>query len=135
MFHNGVYQMGRYLCVVLGGGIGSLTRYLLGKAIVQRFPQSPFATGTFVINVTGSFLIGLLVTVLVERMRLPVEWHLVLVVGFLGGYTTFSSFEYDAYLATRGGHAWIALLYLVASVVAGYGAVWMGVLVAGKKGV
>lgn len=127
--------MGRYLCVLLGGGVGSLTRYLLGKAIVQRFPQSNFATGTFLINVTGSFLIGLLATLLLERFRLPVEWHLVLVVGFLGGYTTFSSFEYDAYLATRGGHPWVGLLYLVGSVVAGYGAVWLGVLLAGKRGV
>lgn len=127
--------MVRCLCVLLGGGVGSLTRYLLGKAIVQRFPQSSFPAGTFVINVTGSLLIGLLATLLVERLRLPVEWHLVLVVGFLGGYTTFSSFEYDAYLATRGGHPWVALLYLAGSVVTGYVAVWFGVLLAGKRGV
>jgi CrcB protein len=127
--------MGRYLCVLLGGGVGSLTRYLLGRAIVQRFPQSYFAASTFLINVTGSFLIGLLATVLLERLRLPVEWYLVVVVGFLGGYTTFSSFEYDAYLSTRAGHPGVALLYLVSSVVAGYGAVWLGVLLAGKRGV
>jgi fluoride exporter len=126
--------MGKYLCVLAGGGVGSLTRYLLGRAIVQRFPGSPFAVGTFIINVTGSLLIGFLMTLVVERLRLAHEWQLVLVVGFLGGYTTFSSFEYDAYLATRGGHAWAALLYLVSSVVLGYGAVWLGVALAGKRG-
>ncbi|HEX4772198.1 MAG TPA: CrcB family protein [Bryobacteraceae bacterium] len=56
---------------------------------MQRFPASPFAAGTFVINVSGSFLIGLLMTLLVERLRLGHAWQSVLVVGFLGGYATF----------------------------------------------
>jgi fluoride exporter len=125
--------VGRYLCVLLGGGFGTLARYLLGRAIVQRFPNSQFAIGTFLINVSGSFLIGLLMTLLVERFRLSHYWQLAMVVGFLGGYTTFSSFEYDGYLATRGGHHVTAVLYLVSSVVLGYAAVWLGVLIAGKR--
>jgi CrcB protein len=124
--------MARYLCVVAGGGAGSLTRYLLGRAIVQRFPNANFAVGTFVINVTGSFLIGLLMGLLVERFRLSHFWQLTAVVGFLGGYTTFSSFEYDAYLAARSGHQLTALLYLASSVVGGYGAVWLGSWIAAK---
>ena len=125
--------MGRYFCVLTGGAFGSLTRYVVGRAIAQRFPNSTFALGTFVINVTGSFFIGLLMTLLVERFRLPHFWQLTLVVGFLGGYTTFSSFEYDGYLASRGGHHWITVVYLAGSVVCGYGAVWLGVLTAGKR--
>lgn len=125
--------MGRYLCVLGGGAVGSLTRYLLGRAFAQRFPDSPFVIGTFVINVTGSFLIGLAMTLIVERFRLPHFWQLTLVVGFLGGYTTFSSFEYDAYLATRSGHHLLMLAYLIGSVVLGYGAVWLGVVVAGRR--
>jgi fluoride exporter len=125
--------VGRYLCVLAGGGCGSLARYLLGRAIVQRFPGAQFALGTFFINVSGSFLIGLLMTLIVERFRLPHAWQLLLVVGFLGGYTTFSSFEYDAYLAARGGHHMTALLYLISSVVLGYAAVWLGVFAAGKR--
>jgi CrcB protein len=125
--------MGRYFCVLAGGAFGSLTRYLLGRAITQQFPNSQFALGTFVINVTGSFMIGLLMTLIVERYRLPHYWQLTLVVGLLGGYTTFSSFEYDAYLTTRGGHHWITLAYLVGSVVFGYAAVWLGVLTAGRR--
>jgi CrcB protein len=111
---------------MLGGGVGSLTRYLVGRAIVQRFPNANFAIGTFFINVSGSFLIGLLMGILVERLRLPHYWQLTIVVGFLGGYTTFSSFEYDALLDARAGNHLTAICYLAGSVVLGYGAVWLG---------
>ena len=122
-----------YLCVVLGGGMGSLTRYVIGRAIVQHYPAGFFAIGTFIINVTGSFFIGLLMALFVERLSLPQIWRLLLVTGFLGGYTTFSSFEYEAYLATRGGQPLTALAYVCSSVVFGYGAVWLGALLAGKR--
>jgi CrcB protein len=126
--------MGRYLCVLAGGGLGSLTRYLLGRAIVQRFPNRPFYLGTFFINVSGSFLIGLLMTLLVERWKLPSPYlQVLLVIGFLGGYTTFSSFEYDAYLSSRAGNHMSALLYLTGSVVVGYGAVCLGAWLGTKK--
>ena len=118
--------MNRYLCVLVGGGVGSLTRYLVGRAFAQRFPNLNFGLGTLFVNVTGSFLIGILMTLLVERFRLPHYWQLIGVVGFLGGYTTFSSFEYDGYLAARGGHHFTALAYLVGSVVLGYAGVWQG---------
>jgi fluoride exporter len=122
-----------YLCVFVGGGFGSLARYAVGRAIVQRIPSANFAWGTFTINVTGSFLIGLLAVLLVERLRLSHYWYLTLVVGFLGGYTTFSSFEYDALLAMRGGHSATAVLYLGASVTVGFGAVWLGSLLAAVR--
>lgn len=126
--------MGRYLCVLAGGGLGSLTRYLLGRAILQRFPNARFSVGTFAINVTGSFLIGLLMTLLMERWKVTSPYlQMLLVVGFLGGYTTFSSFEYDAYLSARGGHHLTAVLYLAGSVVLGYGAVCLGVWLAARK--
>jgi len=126
--------MVRYLCVFLGGGAGSLTRYLLGRAIVQRFPNAQFAVGTFVINVTGSFLIGLLMVLLMERWRMSSPYlQMLLVIGFLGGYTTFSSFEYDAYLSVRGGHQLIAFLYLTGSVVVGFGGVCLGAWLASRK--
>ena len=125
--------MDRYLCVLVGGGFGSLTRYLVGRAFIQRFPNANFGLGTFFVNVTGSFLIGVLMTLFVERLRLPHNWQLVGVVGFLGGYTTFSSFEYDGYLAVRGGHHWTALAYLVGSVVLGYAGVWLGAFLVTKR--
>jgi CrcB protein len=125
--------MSRYFCVFLGGGAGCLTRYLVGRAILQRFPSGYFAWSTFCINVTGSFLIGFLMTLLIERLKVPHFWQLLLVTGFLGGYTTFSSFEYDGYLAVRAGQPLIAMAYLAGSVIAGCGAVWLGVLIVGRR--
>src|SRR5947209_5014844 len=130
---GGLSPMVRYLCVLAGGAAGSLTRYLVGKLLLQGFPKIAFPLGTFLINVSGSFLIGVLMTLFVERFRMSHYWHLIGVVGFLGGYTTFSSFEYDGYLAARGGHVVLALFYLVSSVLCGYVAVWFGALLAAKR--
>ena len=118
-----------YLLVLLGGGVGSLTRYMAGAAIMRRFGVA-FPLGTLAVNVTGSFLIGLLMTVLTERLEWSPNWRLLLVTGFLGGYTTFSSFEYESFQAMRQGAAGIALLNLTGSVLAGYLAVWLGTALA-----
>lgn len=120
----------RCLCVLAGGSFGSLARYLLGKVISQRFPNAYFNWGTFLINVSGSFLIGLLAILITERLRLSHYWYLVAVVGFLGGYTTFSSFEFDGYLSARAGQHVAAVSYLAGSVIAGYAAVNLGAWVA-----
>jgi CrcB protein len=92
-----------------------------------------FPLGTLVINVTGAFLIGVLMTLLTERLHPHPHWRLFLVVGFLGGYTTFSSFEYEIYQAAQGGERWLSFLYMTASVVFGYLAVWLGVFVARSR--
>ena len=121
--------MTRYLLVLIGGGTGALARYAAASAIMTRFGGT-FPLGTWVINVTGSFLIGFLMTMLTERFQLDPAWRLLLVVGFLGGYTTFSSFEWETYTAVREGALWIGMLNVGASVMAGYGAVWLGALLA-----
>lgn len=82
--------------------------------------------GTMAVNVTGSFLIGVLMTLLTERFQANPAWRLLLVVGFLGGYTTFSSLEYETYRTVRDGGLWVGLLNAVASIVLGYLAVWFG---------
>jgi CrcB protein len=119
----------KYLLILFGGGAGSLVRYLAGTAIMTRFAPR-FPLGTMVINITGSFLIGLLMTLLTERFQPHENWRLALVVGFLGGYTTFSSFEWETYSAVRGGAFWIGLGNVVGSVVLGYAAVWLGAVLA-----
>ena len=118
-----------YLLIVAGGGLGSLARYLAGSAIMTRF-GSRFPLGTLAVNVTGSFLIGLLMTLLTERFQPHPNWRLLLVVGFLGGYTTFSSFEWETYATIREGGFWIGLANIVGSVAFGYAAVWLGAMMA-----
>ena len=80
----GDQELIRYLLVVIGGGTGALARYVAASAIMTRF-GGKFPLGTLVINVTGSFLIGFLMTMLTERFKLDPNWRLLLVVGFLGG--------------------------------------------------
>ncbi len=119
----------RYLVVLVGGGVGALARYIAASAIMSRF-GGKFPLGTLVINVTGSFLIGFLMTMLTERFHLDPVWRLLLVVGFLGGYTTFSSFEWETYTAVREGALWAGMLNVVSSIMLGYVAVWLGVILA-----
>src|SRR5690349_656291 len=118
----------KYLLIVLCGGAGSLARYLIGTAVAARM-GARFPWGTLFVNVTGSFLIGLILTVLTERAALHPNWRLALVVGFLGGYTTFSSFEWETYAAVRDGGFWIGAANVVGSVAFGYAAVWVGAIV------
>ena len=124
--------MERYLGVMLGGAVGSLARYAVGSAIMGRF-GGRFPFGTLFVNVSGSFLIGLLMSLLSERFTPHPYWRLVLVVGFLGGYTTFSSFEYETFRAVRDGGPWIGLLNIAGSVVLGYIAVWLGIILASTR--
>jgi len=119
----------RYLLVLAGGGTGALARYVAASAIMTRF-GGKFPLGTLAINVTGSFLIGFLMTMLTERFQLDPQWRLLLVVGFLGGYTTFSSFEWETYTSVRDGALWAGMLNIVSSVVLGYIAVWFGAMLA-----
>ncbi len=121
----------RYLLVVLGGGVGSLARYTAGMAIVERF-GSRFPIGTMAINVTGSFLIGLIMTLITERLPGDLNWRPLLVTGFLGGYTTFSSFEWETYTHIRHDGFWIGAANVVGSVTLGYGAVWLGAVLVRK---
>jgi CrcB protein len=119
----------KYLLILAGGGVGSLMRYLTATAIVAR-AGTRFPLATLAINVIGSFLIGILMTIFTERFARGTNWQPLLVIGFLGGYTTFSSFEWDAYSAVRGGSSWIAMSYIIASVGLGYVAVWLGAALA-----
>jgi len=117
------------LLIFLGGGAGSVLRYVAGTAIMGRY-GGRFPLGTVIINITGSFAIGLIMTMLSNRVHAHPYWRLLLVVGLLGGYTTFSSFEYETYYAVRTGEAVLGVLNVLGSVIAGYVAVWLGALMA-----
>jgi len=122
----------RYLVVLAGAGLGGLTRYTLGTWIMARSGVR-FPLGTFLINISGSFFIGLVMTLLTERLQPHPNWRLFLVVGVLGGYTTFSSFEYETLQAVRDGERWMGLLYVAGSVLLGYVAVWLGAALTARR--
>ena len=104
--------------IFLGGGIGSVGRYLL-SLVINRQLTTAFPTGTFVVNVTGCFLIGLLYRIAIRYSWLTAEWRLFLITGICGGYTTFSTFSYEAVGLIREGNYTYFLLYVVLSVVLG----------------
>src|SRR5580704_19213086 len=120
------------MMVILGGSTGSLLRYLVGTAIMARV-GGRFPLGTVIINITGSFVIGLLMTLFTERLDPQPNLRLLLVTGFLGGYTTFSSFEWETLGLVQDGSRWLGLLNVMGSVVFGYISVWLGALLAGKR--
>ena len=119
----------KYLLILVFGGLGSVARYVTGSAVAERL-GARFPWGTLVVNVSGSFAIGLLMTLLTERWHPHPNWRLALVVGFLGGYTTFSSFEWETFAAVREGGLWIGLANVIGSVTLGYAAVWIGSMLA-----
>jgi len=122
----------KYLVVLAGAGLGGLARYTLGTWIMAKY-GGRFPLGTFVINVSGAFLIGFLMTLLTGPLHPHPNWRLFLVVGVLGGYTTFSSFEYETLEGIRDGARWMSLLYAGGSVLFGYLAVWLGAALAARR--
>ena len=118
----------KYLMVGVGGCLGSILRFWLGSYIGSKM-GTRFPYGTFVVNITGSFLIGL-VFALFKTQWGPNLRYLV-AIGFIGGYTTFSSFEYETLRTVQDGQIGLGLLYVAASVVVGFVAVWGG-MIAGR---
>ena len=117
------------LIIALGGALGAVSRFLLGNG-VSRALGSALPYGTFVINIVGCFAMGLLMTIIVDREMIPAAWRLFLCVGFLGGFTTFSSFGYEALMLLTEGRLLAALAYVGGSVVLDLVAAAAGVLCA-----
>ena len=117
------------LIIGIGGFIGAVTRYEVAIWIGQRWGRS-FPLGTFIINVSGSFLIGLLMTLMAERFTENPQWRLLLVVGFLGAYTTFSTFEYETGALLTDGEWLYAGVNVIASVFVGFTALKLGEIIA-----
>jgi fluoride exporter len=121
--------MHKYVAVMAGAALGGVARYVIATAIMTRV-SGRFPWGTFAVNILGCFLIGLVSTILAERSSSPAAWSLFLVTGVLGGYTTFSAFGWETVQLTRQGEHLLALANILASVTAGYAAVWLGILIA-----
>ncbi|HLO00886.1 MAG TPA: fluoride efflux transporter CrcB [Pyrinomonadaceae bacterium] len=119
----------KYLAVAAGGAVGAMLRYYLTLSGLGRAAQ-PFPTATFVINVTGSFIIGFFLTLVTERIPINPHVRLAVAVGFVGAYTTFSTFEYETARLLEGRDFIYAFLYVVLSFAIGFGAVWAGMVLA-----
>ncbi|HMD02959.1 MAG TPA: fluoride efflux transporter CrcB [Candidatus Baltobacteraceae bacterium] len=118
------------LAVALGGALGSVLRLLVATVATQRFgPGFPY--GTFAINISGSFAIGLIAELALTRvLGFPVELRTFLTVGVLGGFTTFSSFSLESLNLIRDGAPFLALAYALGSVALGVSAAYCGVIAA-----
>lgn len=114
------------LLVAAGGAIGAVLRYLVGASLAARLgPDFPW--GTFFVNVTGSFLIGV-VLVLVEGGALTPGARLFLAVGILGGYTTFSTYSYETLQLVTNGEELKTFIYIFGQVFASFLGVYLGVV-------
>jgi CrcB protein len=116
------------VAVVAGAGIGGGLRYALGGWVAERWGAS-FPWGTFLVNITGAFLLGVVMTLSVERSLIPPAWRLFLGVGILGGYTTFSTLSYESIALMQRGLVMQGALNMFGSAMAGLVAVLAGVLV------
>jgi fluoride exporter len=124
-----VETLTKYLAVAGGGAAGAVLRYYLGGSALAR-AATPFPTATFVINVTGSFVIGFFLTLAGERVYVNPHVRLAVAVGFVGAYTTFSTFEYETARLVEGKDYLYAFLNVVLSLAVGFAAVWAGIVAA-----
>lgn len=113
------------LLVAFGGAIGSVARYMTGLAMTRWLGPS-FPWGTMTVNIAGSFAIGFLTELVARKFSAPMEMRLLLVVGFLGGFTTFSSFSLDTLALAERGAMLPAFAYVAASVVLSLAAAFGG---------
>jgi len=115
--------------VAIGGGIGSVTRYLTSVWAAGRF-GADFPYGTLIVNIIGCFLIGLFMVLATEKISLPNHWRLMIASGFLGGLTTFSSFGYETLKLVQDGALAPALQNVAANLISGLIATWLGIIAA-----
>jgi len=123
-----VVEAMEYIWVGVGGFVGANARYIVGRFAAHRFGDA-FPVATLIVNLTGSFAIGLLLTLLLDRWVAHPAWRLLLAVGFLGGYTTFSSYTYETLLLIEKGGWTRAVVYSAGSVLLGLGACAAGIAI------
>ena len=121
--------MQKYLLIAFGGALGSIARYWIGSTIAGRM-GTKFPYGTFVINITACMIIGFSLTFLAKRADLNPAWRFLVPVGFIGAYSTFSTYEWETFSTLRTGAFFLAAFYAVSSLVLGLAAVWGGSVIA-----
>lgn len=116
------------LLVAFGGGAGSVARYLCQKWLGENHPH-PFPWGTFVVNIVGCFLIGIIYAASEKTTFISPQVRLLFITGFCGGFTTFSTFAFENMTLLRSSDSVYFLIYTIASVVLGIAAVFSGVAI------
>jgi fluoride exporter len=119
----------RFLLIAAGGSLGALARY--GVAFwVQERVSAAFPYGTFIVNITGCVIMGVVMTRLNEGGEVSVNWRYLVPVGFIGAYTTFSAFEFETFRLIEQGLPLVGFGYVMSSLILGYVALWLGVILA-----
>ena len=130
MWYSGLeVGLTKYIVVGFGGALGAIARYWFSALIGERFPTR-FPLGTLVINVSGSFIIGFFLTLVTERLNIHPNWRLGVAVGFVGAYTTFSTFEFETFRLLETGSGFSGFMNVVVSLMLGFLAVWGGIALA-----
>lgn len=117
--------MVKFATIAVGGAFGSVLRYWLG-GLVQRVSGGPFPSGTLIVNLSGCLAIGFLGMILTGPVLMREEYRVGILIGVLGGYTTFSSFGRETFLLLADGQIGLAVMNVVLSNVLGLAGVWLG---------
>lgn len=121
----------KILSIAVGGAFGAVARYLFNVSPIQNIFQS-FPFPTFIINILGSFLIGFFLILLTDKITVADNLRFAVMIGFLGAFTTFSTFELEIWNLIKENYYFTALLYLLLSVVIGFAGVVAGISLARK---
>jgi CrcB protein len=119
----------KYFLIALGGSLGALARVWVGSAVSSKL-GTRFPYGTFVINVTACIIIGFSLELLDKHVEISPDWRYLIPTGFIGAYSTFSTFEWEIFSNLQIGSLLIAGSYAVSSVLLGLIGVWCGVMIA-----
>jgi len=125
----GGINLQKYFLIAVGGALGSMARYWVGSMVANRM-GTKFPYGTFVINITACVIIGFSLTLLARRADINPAWRFLVPVGFIGAYSTFSTYEWETLSTLRSGAFFLASLYAVSSLILGLAAVWGGSMLA-----
>jgi CrcB protein len=120
----------RILLLIIFGSLGTLARYAM-QGVVQRWTGAAFPSGTLLVNLAGSFLVGAATQYSLNHLWVPPEWRMAITIGFLGAFTTFSALSWEAARMLESGEWGRVALYLTASIVGGVFAAILGIRVGG----
>jgi CrcB protein len=121
--------MKEIVIIGMGGFAGAIARYVLGGAIHEWSGKSVFPWGTIIVNVLGCFCFGLIASLMTERQIIDPALHSMVFIGFLGAFTTFSTFSNDTIRLLDAKVHWLAWANMIVSVLAGFGALLLGKIV------